>query len=413
MRRKNEDWTITKVQIDQIERRDVRRASVRGSSTVLTAPEHVHNQGRALDLQRRFRPVAHPNDRFSEAHVDETLISAGMSADDFRIVTDEWADLFANPPTRIRTANLAGDYMPVDQARVLIEAWKTRAMAQFKDPAARRRNSEKTILSLFDLSGEWSKPWREAGYNVLTFDIQSGQDIMDFCVEYFVENYDITEVYGILAACPCTDFAVSGARHFAGKDADGRTEASKDLVFQTLRTIDYFRPAFWALENPVGRIESLTGLPKARLIFEPHHFGETYTKKTLLWGKFNANLPTANVDPVEGSKMWAKYGGKSQATKNARSVTPEGFSYAFFMANNYEDMPVADKLATQYPEASGAVHAALEAGVTEQEIHDLMNDTYGNYEYEEARNALLAAVAERIGGAEYNEDEEMEDAPAA
>ncbi len=42
------------------------------------------------------------------------------------------------------------------------------------------------------------------------------------------------------------------------------------------------------------------------------------------------------VEPIEGSKMHKLYGGKA-ATKNTRSVTPVGFAYSFFMANNAHD----------------------------------------------------------------------------
>jgi hypothetical protein len=102
-----------------------------------------------------------------------------------------------------------------------------------------------------------------------------------------------------------------------------------ELVAQVLRTVEYFRPAFWAIENPVGRIRDLTGLPTPRLIFQPHHFGDPYTKKTLLYGNFNTNLPTANVWPTEGSKVHKL----SSSAKHEREQTPEGFAYAFFMAN--------------------------------------------------------------------------------
>lgn len=71
------------------------------------------------------------------------------------------------------------------------------------------------------------------------------------------------DIYAVLAACPCTDFAVSGARHFATKDQDGRTIESIKLVHQTLRTIEFFKPAIWAIGNPVGRIENLGGLPRS------------------------------------------------------------------------------------------------------------------------------------------------------
>jgi len=44
--------------------------------------------------------------------------------------------------------------------------------------------------------------------------------------------------------------------------------------------------------------------------------------------------PTNIVEPTEGSKMWKKYGGKSEKTKTARSETPIGFANAFYQANH-------------------------------------------------------------------------------
>ena len=88
----------------------------------------------------------------------------------------------------------------------------------------------KVIISLFDYTGNWSKPWKENGYEVIQIDIQRGQDIL-------VWNYkkiDKESVYGVLAAVPCTDFALSGAKHFAKKDKEGTTKKSKELVYKTL-----------------------------------------------------------------------------------------------------------------------------------------------------------------------------------
>jgi len=82
-------------------------------------------------------------------------------------------------------------------------------------------------------------------------------------------------------------------------------------------------------------------LGKARLVFHPWHYGDAYTKRTCLWGTFNTALPRNPVAPVmyeqangkRGSFMWAKCGGKSERTKELRSVTPPGFSKAFYEAN--------------------------------------------------------------------------------
>ena len=250
------------------------------------------------------------------------------------------------------------------------------------------------------MTGEWSKPWEDAGYQVYRFDIQTDPefgDVNKFSSEFFNDMYGAFEgqdVYAILAACPCTDFASSGARHFAAKDADGRTIESVELVQQTLATIEYFKPSVWAIENPVGRIEKLTSLPPWRMSFNPNHFGDPYTKKTLLWGRFNADLPIAPVEPTEGSKMHRMYGGKSKETKNARSVTPEGFAYAFFQANNAIDNPVM-AIANKYDMMDpGVIRKAIAAGMSENQIFDIVDDPYYFSQDYRSANELLITVAE-------------------
>lgn len=272
----------------------------------------------------------------------------------------------------------AHGWMTPAEARERIEAWKRHAAAQ----GDLRNNSDKVVLSFFDKSGAWSRPWEEAGYQVYRFDIQDNPETGDvnlFGAGFFGEwfgDFDGLDIYAILAACPCTDFAVSGARHFAAKDSDGRTVASVELVHQTLRAIEYFRPVIWAIENPVGRIEKLGGLPPWRLAFDPNHVGETYTKKTLLWGRFNADLPVAPAEPTEGSKMHRMYGGSSLATKNARSVTPDGFAYAFFMANNAGDHPQIAVSGKYDRLCSRLLGEAVACGLSSQEIGWLIDDAY-------------------------------------
>lgn len=288
----------------------------------------------------------------------------------------------------------ANGWMTTEQAAEVVQQWKDHTNDQYQEPISLRSNANKIVLSLFDLSGAWSQPWVDAGYQVYRYDIQSDPyfgDINNFSVEFFNEIYasfEGQEIYAILAACPCTDFAVSGARHFEAKDKDGRTQASIELVYQTLRTIEYFNPTIWAIENPVGRIEKLTGLSPWRLSFDPFHFGDTYTKKTLLWGKFNADLPIAPVEPVEGLKMHKKYGGKSLATKNARSVTPIGFAYAFFMANNAHDhqlMAFTNKYDRIDPEL---LTLAISNGYSEYYISDVIDDDYNDGDYD----AVIASL---------------------
>ena len=66
-------------------------------------------------------------------------------------------------------------------------------------------NRDKIILSLFDLTGNWSRPYKENGYKVIQIDLQLGTNIMIWDYKKIPKE----QVYGILSACPCTDFAVA------------------------------------------------------------------------------------------------------------------------------------------------------------------------------------------------------------
>jgi len=196
----------------------------------------------------------------------------------------------------------------------------------------------KVILSLFDYSGRWSSPYKEAGYDVYQVDIKLGLDVLS------LEPRDLPfdKVYGILAAPPCTDFAGSGAQYWKVKDADGRTEASLALIDKTLSLVEYYKPVFWALENPVGRLPTLRPGIGRPWYFNPNEFAgylpleeqgrECYTKRTGIWGVYNR--PERKVLPVSAEGNWImRLGGKSERTKELRSMTPLGFSKAFFLAN--------------------------------------------------------------------------------
>lgn len=194
----------------------------------------------------------------------------------------------------------------------------------------------KTILSLFDYSGSWSDPYKQAGYDVYRVDVKLDLDIL----EIELNDYPFDSVYGILAAPPCTDFAGSGAQYWKAKDADGRTDKSLQLIDRTLDLIEYFKPTFWALENPVGRLPKLRPSVGGPWYFNPNEFAgwledgskECYTKRTGLWGKFNR--PEKRPLPVvPGCNPIMSLGGKSERTKELRSMTPKGFAKAFFEAN--------------------------------------------------------------------------------
>ncbi len=189
-------------------------------------------------------------------------------------------------------------------------------------------NSDKVIISLFDYSGNWPSFYKVNGYDVYSIDIKHDIDVLTLVREDLPNS-----VYGILAAPPCTDFSGSGAQYWKAKDADGRTEQSLALVDKTLEIISWFPELhFWALENPVGRLSTLRPQLGKPWYFQPHWYGDPYTKKTGLWGNFNKDLPRKDVAP-DPNNWIMKLGGKSERTKELRSMTPLGFAEAFYNAN--------------------------------------------------------------------------------
>lgn len=173
--------------------------------------------------------------------------------------------------------------------------------------------TSRIILSLCDVSGNWPHFYKRAGYDVRLFDLPNDIRLLEKIDE---------PVHGILAAPPCTMFALSGNRW---KRTEAQMIEALSVVDACLRAVVIYKPKFWALENPVGKLSRYLGKPS--FYFDPCDFGDPYTKRTALWGSFN--VPRYNpVAASQGSLMHT--GIRNQAD---RSVTPLGFAKAFFEAN--------------------------------------------------------------------------------
>lgn len=136
----------------------------------------------------------------------------------------------------------------------------------------------KTILQLCADTGSDTKPYRDAGYNVILV----GKDIG-------VENYHPPDdVYGIIANPVCTEFSIATGFH-----KNGNYEKGLFLVRECQRVIAECGNSltFWVIENPAsGRLKEFLGNPA--MTYEPWHFGSPWTKNTALWGRFNPPTPT-------------------------------------------------------------------------------------------------------------------------
>ena len=92
---------------------------------------------------------------------------------------------------------------------------------------------------------------------------------------------------------PCTHLAVSGARYFKEKQADGRQEAALEFVKKLMDAqIEKI-----CIENPISIIS--TKIRKPSQIIQPCWFGDPHYKSTCLWLKNLPKLiPTNMVEPL-------------------------------------------------------------------------------------------------------------------
>lgn len=134
---------------------------------------------------------------------------------------------------------------------------------------------------------------------------------------------------GMIAHPPCTDLAVSGARHFEAKRLDGRQQASASF-FMLLARAPVPRIA---IENPVCIMSSLWRKPDQTI--QPWQFGHGETKATCLWLKGLPLLEPTEI--VEGREQriynmvdenGKKVGWATKEIKTLRSKTFPGIAKA-------------------------------------------------------------------------------------
>lgn len=136
----------------------------------------------------------------------------------------------------------------------------------------------------------------------------------------------------IIGFPPCTHLAVSGARHFAKKIADGRQQQGIDLFM----AIANAKCEKIAIENPVGIMSSKWRKPDQ--VIQPWQFGDEAQKTTCIWLKGLPLLtPTKIVGKGEfyvapsGKKLpkWYNHNTNNKADRQkSRSVTFDGIAKA-------------------------------------------------------------------------------------
>lgn len=197
----------------------------------------------------------------------------------------------------------------------------------------------KTILDLCGGTGSWSEPYSKAGYRVLIVDPAAAIGEVHTDVR-LLPRLDYS-VHGILCAPPCTHLCSSGARWWKRKGTGALINALS-IVDACHRAIVLYRPRWWALENPVGRLSRFLGPPN--YWFHPYEYGDPWYKKTGMWGA-HIQPPAGDYPPPPKQVVedrhnkgtidpeWIHKCAPGPKRSQLRSMTAPGFAAAFFRSN--------------------------------------------------------------------------------
>lgn len=135
------------------------------------------------------------------------------------------------------------------------------------------------VLIACESSGVVRRAFRALGHDAWSCDLLESEDdsphhMRRDVLEVIRHGWDL-----MIAHPPCTHLAVSGARHFEAKRADGRQAAALDFV-RALMAAPIERIA---IENPVSIISS--HIRPADQTIQPWMFGHGEVKATCLWLK--------------------------------------------------------------------------------------------------------------------------------
>ena len=154
--------------------------------------------------------------------------------------------------------------------------------------------SKLRVLVACEFSGVVRRAFRDLGHEAWSCDLLPAEDDSPWHYQddvFHVLPKTVAAWDLLIAHPPCTDLSVSGARHFAAKQADGR----QDRALEFVRALMAF-PGRYCIENPISIISSRIRKPDQ--IIQPWQFGHGETKATCLW--LNGLMPLRPTNIVDG-----------------------------------------------------------------------------------------------------------------
>lgn len=183
------------------------------------------------------------------------------------------------------------------------------------------------VLVACEYSGRVRDAFINGGHDAMSCDLlptdSPGPHYHGSVMDVLNDGWDL-----MIAHPPCTHLAVSGARHFAEKRADGRQQEAIDFFLALARAPI---PRI-AIENPVCIMSSVWRKPDQTI--QPWQYGHGETKATCLWLKNLPHLVPTNI--VSGRDARIHKMPPSENRWKLRSQTYQGIANA--MADQWGDI---------------------------------------------------------------------------
>lgn len=196
------------------------------------------------------------------------------------------------------------------------------------------------VLELFSGTCSVSKAFEERGHECVTVELDKR---LPATFHMDVMNIDETmmDALGyfdfIWCSPPCTTYSIAGIGHHRVKNHEtgecdpvsDYAKYSDELVKHTLALLDYAKPKYWFIENPVGALRKMrfmAGLPRYTVTY--CQYGDFRQKPTDIW----TNHPDPKFKPMckrgapchQASPRHSESGTQGLRNARERGKIPEG-----------------------------------------------------------------------------------------
>lgn len=203
------------------------------------------------------------------------------------------------------------------------------------------------VLVACEFSGRVRDAFRKRGHDAWSCDVLPSEadptyHIQDDVLKHLNDGWDL-----MIAHPPCTHLAISGARWWKEKQADGRQQRAIEFFIKFMEApIEKI-----AAENPVGILTSRYRPPDQYI--QPFWFGDSVQKKTGLWLKNLPELKPTNivdrgmiyVDP-RGNKHGGEHTNRAKRAYSPLMLLPKSEERWKIRSRTFQG--IADAMASQW-----------------------------------------------------------------